>query len=1002
MLMSWRAAHRCATWPGGAVDDGGRARRLACACGLGLFSAQAAALGVATIVDNPYGPVTVQGATLAGGTLSGWLTDVVIQLGNVPGDGTRSAQIDLADLDLPAGALLTVRAGAAGQGVVLRNAGTRSSTIAGSLRFEAAYGPDFRAQVQDVNGLTIADGGRVVTSATLTVSSLGATWDRGGVLANHGLVQGDTQLRLTGGRITGGGRFVGSDIHVATFGHANNPVNGSYFLANGLQLWPSSGTSVALSLTHYGTSPQVLNFAINGSARVSMPSAWPAGYFAPSNSLPALPADVRPPGTGNPAHGASGIIVQATGTLTLGGGASNDLVLAGGVVLKAGGTLDLNGVAIVNGWTLAGESFQGVNLEAPRITSSSGPIRVYTNNRNWANFSTFPYAPVRTWQFLAQADGSAKYVVADSIAPHLNPYAALVNAAARGECWACLVDMRAIDMRSPADTRNDAARFLRQATFGATRDDVEALVREGYEAWLARQFALPMVSHVATVQADPYLVDSAWYVTNQSIWKQFFTGQDQLRQRVGYALSQIYVVSFANGFVANSPCGAAGYLDTLNRHAFGNWRDLLRDVTLHPIMGEYLSMKESAKSDPVLRTQPDENYAREVMQLFSIGLVQLDSDGTPRLDAAGKRIPAFSEATVKGFAKALSGWTFGGQDQTKPWRWLYPDVWDEDPLLAVQKGCTAWTRPMEPWLTSFASADGTRLIAGPAHDQGAKQLLSYPGAPYATLPAKQSPAADLDNALENVFRHPNVGPFIGKQLIQRLVTSNPSPAYVARVAQAFADNGSGLRGDLKAVVRAVLLDPEARSLAARDAPTFGRLAEPVVRFVQLHRAFGAKKANGYYDLRGGLNAPTQLNQSPLFAPSVFNFYHPDYMPTGPLTQHGLVGPEFEITTSAAISGFAEFTKTDIIDGFEHGSRDPADRIVPDYTYYSALAGDPAALVAELDLVLTGGAMSDDAKLRIAGSIGAIPMSGDVVAQGRERLRTALWLIANTPDYLVER
>jgi len=986
------------------VDHGWRARRFACALGsaAALASAPAAALGVATIVDDPYGSVTVQGATLSGNVVTGWQTNVVIQLGAVAGDGVSLARIDFADLDLPAGTTLTVRAGAAGQGVVLRNAGAGASTIAGALRFEAAYGPAFRVQVQDRHGLTIADSGRVVTSAILTVSSLGATWTEGGVLANHGLVQGDAQLRLTGGRVTGGGRFVGNDIHVATFGHANNPVNGNYFLSNGLQLWPSSGNSVTLSLTHYGATPQVLNFAINGDARVSMPSAWPAGYFAPGNSLPALPGEVRASGAGNPAHGASGIIVQATGTLTLGGGASNDLVLAGGVVLKAGGTLDVNGVAIVNGWTLAGESFQGVNLEAPRITSSNGPLRVYTNNRNWANFSTYPYAPVRTWQFLPQADGSARYVAADAVAPHLNPYAVLVNAAARGECWACLVDMRSIDMHAPLETRQDAARFLRQATFGATRDDIEALVREGYEAWLARQFALPIVSHVAMVEADPYLVDSAWYVTNQSIWKQFFTGEDQLRQRVGYALSQIYVVSFANGFVANAPCGAAGYLDTLNRHAFGNWRDLLRDVTLHPLMGEYLSMKESAKADLVLRTQPDENYAREVMQLFSIGLVQLDPGGTPRLDASGKGIPTFSEATVKGFAKALSGWTFGGQDQAKPWRWLYPDIWDEDPVLAVRKGCAAWTRPMEPWLAPFASVDGTRLIAGPAHDQGVKQLLAYPGAPHATLPANQAPATDLDHAIENVFRHPNVGPFIGKQLIQRLVMSNPSPAYVARVAQAFADNGSGVRGDLQAVLRAVLLDPEARSLAARDAPTFGKLAEPVVRFVQLHRAFAAKKANGYYDLRGGLNAPTQLSQSPLFAPSVFNFYHPDYMPAGPLTQHGLVGPEFEIASSAAISGFAEFTKTDIIDGFAHGSRDPADRIVPDYAYYAMLASDPAALVDELDLVLTGSALSDEARMRIVQSIGMITVSGDALAQGRERVRIALWLIANTPDYLVER
>jgi len=983
----------------GRVHHGGR---WALAGALALAAAHAWALGTATIASNPYGPVTVTGVTLSGTTLSGWQGDAVIKLGSVPGDGVSVARIDFQGLDLPAGTTLSVYAGAAGQGVLLYNVAGTSSTLDGTLRFYGVAGSTLRAQVQDPNGLVVSGTGRITTSAALTVSTLGATWAEGQTLVNQGFVKGDAQLRLTGGRINGGGRFVGNDIHVATFGNANNPVNGNFFLANGLQFEPATGTQVALSVSHYGTGPQVLNFAVNGDAVLAMPSAWPAGYFAPPNSLPALPGEVRPPGAGNPAHGASGLIMQATGNLRLAGGASNDLVLAGGVVLKAGGTLDLDGVAIVNGWTLAGQSFQGVNLEAPRITSSNGTIKVYTNNLNWGNFSTFPFAPVRTWQFLAQPDGSAMYVPADAIVPHLNPYAALVNAAARGECWTCLVDMRPFDMRAPDDTRKDAARFLRQATFGANRDDIEALVREGYDAWLARQFAAPMVSHLDTVKADPYLIDSAAYVMNQTLWKQFFTGEDQLRQRVGYALSQIYVVSLANGFVANSPCGAAGYLDTLNRNAFGNWRDLLRDVTLHPIMGEFLSMKESAKADAVLKTKPDENYAREVMQLFSVGLVLLEPDGTPKVDAAGARIPAFTESTVQGFAKALSGWTFGGQDQTLSWRWIYPDIWDENPVIAVQKGCAAWTRPMEPWLARYLSADLKREINGPAHDQTAKQLLAYPGAPFATLPAGQSPATDLDNALENLFRHPNVGPFIGKLLIQRLVTSNPSAPYVGRVAQAFADNGSGVRGDMKAVIRAILLDPEARSLAVREGPAFGKLSEPVVRFVQLHRAFKATKADGYYDLRGGLNAPTQLNQSPLFAPSVFNFYHPDFMPTGPLTRNGLVGPEFEITTSTAISGFSEFTKTDIIDGFEHGNPDASARIVPDYAHYVALAADPVALVAELDLVLTGGAMSGEAKALIAASIGTIPSAGDVQAQGRERLRTALWLIVNSPDYLVER
>ena len=432
-----------------------------------------------------------------------------------------------------------------------------------------------------------------------------------------------------------------------------------------------------------------------------------------------------------------------------------------------------------------------------------------------------------------------------------------------------------------AEQRKDAARFMRQATFGATRDSIDQLVTQGYGAWLTAQYAKPIVSHLATVQADPNLLPNPWAVTMPSLWKQYFEGDDQLRQRVGYALSQIFVVSLNNNAVLDAPCGAAGYLDLLNRNAFGNAKTLLRDVTLSPIMGEYLSMKESAKSDPVLQTQPDENYAREVMQLFSIGTVMLNTDGSVQLDINGLPIPTYDEDTVKGFAQALSGWTYAGQVQTNPWRWLYPDLWDPDDAIRTAKACPAWTNAMEPWLAAYRSADDTRTIAGPAHDAGSKQLLVYAGAPYSTLPPNQSPMTDLDNVIDNIFNHPNVGPFLAKRLIQRLVTSNPSPQYIQRVALKFNNNGSGVRGDMKAVISAILLDSEARNLTVASQPSFGKLTEPVVRFVQLHRAFNAKRPNGYYDL-WDFGAPSALNQSPLHAPSVFNFYHPDFTPAGPL------------------------------------------------------------------------------------------------------------------------
>jgi hypothetical protein len=300
---------------------------------------------------------------------------------------------------------------------------------------------------------------------------------------------------------------------------------------------------------------------------------------------------------------------------------------------------------------------------------------------------------------------------------------------------------------SAAEQRMDAARFMRQATFGATREAIDQLVSQGYSAWLNAQFAKPMVSHVTTVLADPNLLPNSWAVTMPSLWKQYFEGDDQLRQRVGYALSQIYVVSMNNSAVGDAPCGPAGYLDILNRNAFGNAKTLLRDVTLNPVMGEYLSMKESAKSDVVLQTQPDENYAREVMQLFSIGTVMLNIDGSVQLGGDGLPIPTYNEDTVKGFAKALSGWTYAGQDQTKSWRWLYPDIWDPDDAIRTAKACPAWTNPMEPWLATHRSADDTRNIVGPAHDTGTKQLLVYAGAPYPHA-AGQSTACDRSQRIE--------------------------------------------------------------------------------------------------------------------------------------------------------------------------------------------------------------------------------------------------------------
>jgi uncharacterized protein (DUF1800 family) len=545
----------------------------------------------------------------------------------------------------------------------------------------------------------------------------------------------------------------------------------------------------------------------------------------------------------------------------------------------------------------------------------------------------------------------------------------------------------------------DAARLLTQTTFGATRDEIVRVAGIGPQVYLNEQFAAQQTNHVNTVLADPKYPSEPWSVLMPSVWKQYFEGNDQLRQRVSYALSQIIVVSRNNNTLGDQACSIAGHIDILGRHAFGNFRDILKDVTLNPAMGLYLDMKQSSKADPVLNSVANENYARELLQLFSIGTVMLNQDGSVQF-ANGKAVDTYSEETVREFARALTGWTFANQDQTKPWRWLYPDVpYPSDTNAA--KACTAWTAPMQPWTASYRSGDDKRTLTGGPHDAGAKTLLSYPNAVKRDLPAGQTPQKDVEDVIDNVFNHPNVGPFIGEQLIQRLVTSNPSGAYVSRVAAAFNNNGAGVRGDMKAVIRAILLDPEARLLPRNQATTYGKLREPVLRFTHLHRAFGARMLGGsyrsIYDLSGA------IGQSPHNAPSVFNFYHPDYTPSGVMMQAGLYGPEFEITNSATLSSFMDFSKWAIVGGFGRNSSNPNEPnwLKPNYDYYTALSSNPAAMVDDLNLVLMGGSMSPQFRTQLVDVVTKLTDS-NATNQATERFNTAFWLIMNSPEYSIQK
>ncbi len=524
---------------------------------------------------------------------------------------------------------------------------------------------------------------------------------------------------------------------------------------------------------------------------------------------------------------------------------------------------------------------------------------------------------------------------------------------------------RAIDFpERPLDERA-AARLLSRASFGASDAAIaEAVALGTEEAWVDAQMALPVSLTLPWTEANsngshPAARHHAW-------WIAAIEGEDQLRQRVAFALSEIFVVSDLDYTLSNSQYGMADYRDLLARHAFGNYRELLEAVTLHPVMGIWLSMVRNEKADPVRRVRPDENYAREVLQLFSIGLHELDDAGNPV--PAGAPAPAYTQETVESFARAFTGWNFAGTDQ-----WYSIDMTPFDKITPMV--------PVEAY-----------------HDTGAKLLLGGE-----SLPAGQDARADLEAALDNIANHPNVGPFIARRLIERLVTSNPSADYVRRVAAVFADDGTGERGDLGATVRAILADDEA--WGERNAnPDFGKLKEPVFRLTNLMRALDARPgegANGTYHgaTRTADRVDEVYGQSILTSPSVFNFFQPDFALSGrPIGANGLtlVAPERQILTEAAVASANNDLFLMIDDHHSRSGDDGGNTAVLDTERpLSLLDRSPEALVDWLEGVLMGGSMSAAMRDVLLESLAA--PDTDPLA----RLEDALYLVAGSPEYLVQ-
>jgi uncharacterized protein (DUF1800 family) len=559
---------------------------------------------------------------------------------------------------------------------------------------------------------------------------------------------------------------------------------------------------------------------------------------------------------------------------------------------------------------------------------------------------------------------------------------------------------------------SDAARFLAQATFGPTTSSIAHLRDVGYEAWLAEQFAEPASTET---QYLDWLVPIQDYISDDArleIWSINSVGTpdpsrnnaiptDQLRQRVAFALSEIFVVSNSNGTLAYQPWALASFYDMLAADAFGNYRTLLEDVTKHPAMGIFLSSIQNQKEDPEQNIHPDENYAREVMQLFSVGLNQLNLDGTPVL-AGGQPVPTYDQATVRGFAAVFTGWDWNNTgcgdttytccmyNETEGWGtyfWCGPSNNTDLP----------WRLPMEP-IEHY-------------HDNTSdKQLLNYTGVslPNGVLAHGGDAQAELTEALDNIFNHPNVGPFIATRLIERLVTSNPSPAYVRRVAEAFNDNGAGTRGDLRAVIRQILLDPEARYGNWSAPETFGKLREPLLKITQMWRAMEARSQSG----RIGTLSPwpaieEQIGQAPLRSPTVFNFFKPDYAQPGEVHDRGLASPEFQILTDTMIVATPNYLFHEIFCDYTGSedcwaSDDPATMQMNEDRDAALAASDPAALVDEYSRLFMSGQMSPFMKGVLVNRLQQ--MSADDYGDnlGRRRVQHALYLILNSPEYSIQK
>ncbi|TAF99646.1 MAG: DUF1800 family protein [Betaproteobacteria bacterium] len=661
---------------------------------------------------------------------------------------------------------------------------------------------------------------------------------------------------------------------------------------------------------------------------------------------------------------------------------------------------------------------------------------------------------------------------------------------------------------TPTAADVDAAKFLIRTTFGPTRTEIARFVttqaldtsaggstlKQKASQWINDQTNAALTprpqSHFNYIAARKAALPSGEGIDSkhmrESFWNQAILNKDQLRQRMAFALSQVLVVSSNGG--SGDARELAGYYDMLTDNAFGNYRDILRKVALSPAMGRYLSHLRNDGSS----ANPNENFAREILQLFSVGLFMLDADGEKTL-SSGQPISSYDESTVKGFAKVFTGFTFDdpycrtdtaglvagselpaadyrvarspctdkNYDTHPSWNWS-PDRSDIDSATQTFPPVDGgWVRPMVAYpgyhhvgskqLLKYgsyagpvASCTNAIALASASVDPGllpafTSTEIAASGVASRTKSNKAMAYATLDKAIDNIFCHPNVGPFVAKHLIKFFVTSNPTRGYVGRVAAAF-NNTDGVRGDMKATIRAVLLDDEALSptttLTSNELAKFGKLKEPILRLSALLRGFDAANSRNRFEFHYGLDdVDSGISQSPLQSPTVFNYYHPEYSPPGVIAAASAIGPEFEITTTTAIASTQNYFAR-IVTGnssnnvYRQGGRISVGEgcndstgilncILSNFADLYALQADSAKLFEYLNLVLLGGTMSQQNLSVLATALdnpapgmgfplttlAANPTSTQVrdwQDRKRNRVKVALWLVVHSPEFQIQR